>query len=203
MNHFLVCAILLGMMDGEAAPAPTNQEPADISHLRDISGIEKIEPFPPESHWYLWAGAAGIGLSGLLLVGWKIAGRRRPEKPPPPPDVWARLELDRLEKLALPAAGALERYHTLLSDTMRRYLELRFQLPASKQTTPEFLKTLSSTDLLTPSQRMTLATFLERCDLAKFARAGFSLEDCQTTACMARDLVDQTAPIQNQPEARG
>jgi hypothetical protein len=76
---------------------------------------------------------------------------------------------------------------------MRRYLELRFRLPASHQTTPEFLTTLSGANLLDPAQQRILRDFLERCDLAKFARAGYSPLECQAAARMARDLVEQTA----------
>jgi hypothetical protein len=188
---FLICAVLLSVQGGE--PAPTQPEPVDLSQLRDITGIEKVEAPPPESYWYIWAGLAAVGLPSFFLVCWKLAGRRRPEPPPPPPDVWALAELDRLEALALPAAGEIDRYHTLLSSTMRRYLELRFQLPASQQTTPEFLKTLAGADLLNSAQQMILGAFLERCDLAKFARAGFSPVECQAATRIARELVEQTA----------
>ena len=47
-------------------------------------------------------------------------------------------ELDRIASLGLPAAGQVERFHTLVSNVLRRYLEKRFGLPARRQTTPEF-----------------------------------------------------------------
>jgi hypothetical protein len=191
MLSFLIGAVFLGAMNGE--PGLTTSEPADVSHLRDITGIERVEGPPAENYWYLWAGLGAAGSAGLCLVWWRFAVRRRPEQPPPPPDVWALAELDRLETLALPAAGEVDRYHTMLSSTMRRYLELRFRLPASHQTTPEFLKNLSGADLLNPAHQQILRDFLERCDLAKFARAGFSPVECQEAARMARDLVEQTA----------
>jgi hypothetical protein len=185
---FLLAAILLGPIGGDTAPQG-EPEPVDISHLRDITGIEKVEVPPPESRWYIWAGLAAVGLPGVLLVCWKLAGRRRPEPPPLPPDVWALKELDRLEALGLPDTGEVDRYHTALSATVRRYFELRFRLPASQQTTPEFLKSLSGAEFLSAAQQQLVAAFLERCDLAKFARAGFSRRECQTAARMARELV--------------
>ena len=111
-----------------------------------------------------------------------------------PPDQWALAELDRIAGLALPATGEIERYHTLLSNTMRHYLELRFQVPASQQTTPEFLKTVSTSEFLTREQQQILGQFLEHCDLAKFARVGFSEEQCLAAVHMARTLIEQTAP---------
>ena len=194
---FLICVLILGAPDGD--PAPASSETGDLSQLRDITGIEKMEAPPPQSHWYLWAALAAVSLSGVLVVCRKVARRRRPEPAAPPPDLWARAELHRLEALALPQAGEIDRYHTLLSNTVRRYLELRFRLPASQQTTPEFLKTLAGADLLNPAQQQILGAFLERCDLAKFARAGFSPDECQAAAQMARDLVEETTG----PDAHG
>jgi hypothetical protein len=119
-----------------------------------------------------------------------------------PPDRWALAELDRIDGLGLPEAGDVERYHTLLSDVVRGYLERRYRLPASRQTTPEFLKAVAAAGLLTPARQAVLGGFLERCDLAKFARAGYSADECRAAAAMARELVEQSAPPRAQ-EAQG
>jgi hypothetical protein len=173
---------------------PSSAEPPDISKLRDITGIEKRPTTDSGWWWTAWWWLALPILPGLLLVGWKLYFRSRGDKPALPPDRWALAELERIDRLDLPAAGAFERYHTLLSDAIRHYFELRFQLPASKQTTPEFLKTVAASGHLAPDQQSLLASFLERCDLAKFARVPFSPPECQVAAAMARDLVQQTTP---------
>jgi len=85
-------------------------------------------------------------------------------------------------------------YHRLIADVIRSYVELRFQVPATQQTTPEFLRTISSAQLLAVPEQLLLGSFLERCDLAKFARAGYSPAECRISAQMARDLVLQTTP---------
>src|SRR5262249_36005948 len=103
-------------------------------------------------------------------------------------------ELSRLESMGLPQHGQAERFHTLLSDTVRRYLELRFQLRAPRQTTAEFLDAMRNSPQLDSGQRNLLRDFLERCDLAKFARAEYSTDECRNTADMARLFVDQTKP---------
>jgi hypothetical protein len=174
-------------------PSATAPEPADLSQLRDITGIEKTGSPPSSRSWLLWLGIASVSLCGFLVVVWKWSRRNGRATSSVPPEQWALSELESIERLGLPAAGEVERYHTLLSDVMRRYWELRLHLPASHQTTPEFLKTLSSSGPLTPPQQHTLAAFLERCDLAKFARASFSAEECAATAQMARELVEQTS----------
>jgi hypothetical protein len=108
--------------------------------------------------------------------------------------------LDRVAAQDLPARGEINLYHTLLSDTVRRYLELRFQLPASHQTTAEFLAAVAGSDQLTAAQRELLRDFFERCDLAKFAGASSSPEECAALAEQARSFVAETgAPAAANP----
>jgi hypothetical protein len=170
----------------------TDVASADLKDLRDILPPEKPPDLPRWPWWPFWGGPL------LLLVAfvpalWLLL-RRKPEKTAPLlPQAWAAAELDRLEAFALPAKGEINRYHTLLSDVVRRYLELRFQLHAPQQTTAEFLQAVQSAPQLGPAQQELLRDFLGRCDLAKFAGATPSPEECQTTAGMARSFVEQTA----------
>ena len=46
----------------------------------------------------------------------------------------------------------------------------KFRLPATKQTSPEFLAAISGSPMFTESDRTLLGHFLEKCDLIKFAR---------------------------------
>ena len=61
-----------------------------------------------------------------------------------------------------------------MSGVLRHYLEKRFGLPATEQTTTEFLDGLRRSTLLTAEQQEALRAFLGQCDLAKFARAEFT-----------------------------
>lgn len=172
----------------------TDVQPVDPSQLRDIPGPEAIPE--TKSPWIAvlrWSGAALVALAAVMFV---LEWRRRHAKPKPdlPPHEWAARELARLERLSLPEHGQAERFHTLLSDTIRRYLELRFQLRAPRQTTAEFLEAMQNAPQLDSDQRHLLRDFLERCDLAKFARADYSTDECRATATMARSFVDQTKP---------
>jgi hypothetical protein len=162
--------------------------------LRDITPPENPPPPPPSwTRWLPWAGIAAA-LAGLVAGGWGL--RRYFAAPPPPPAAheWAAQELGRIEALRLPEAGEAERYHTLLSDVVRAYLERRFSLPASQQTTAEFLETMRRSPQLTPPQQGLLREFLERCDMAKFARAAPPPEECRAVAAMARSFVQETTP---------
>jgi hypothetical protein len=165
----------------------------DPDEARDITGIEEL---PPELSWRDWVFWVGLGLVvvALTLLTWQLARRWRRKTAELPPERWALRELDRVEGLGLIEAEEVARYHTLLSDVVRAYLEKRFQLPASKQTTAEFLESMRQSPHLAPEQQAVLRDFLERCDLAKFALARPAPEECRAVAAMARDLVRQTTP---------
>lgn len=160
----------------------------DLSQARGITGIERVAPAPPPARWPYWlAFTVAIG-TGLMLVGWKL---RQVKTAPPPlsPDSWAKRELDRIEGMGLPEAGKLEQFHTLVSDAVRRYLELRFELRAPQQTTPEFLEAMRQSPMLSTKQQQVLRDFLQRCDLAKFARDMPTADECRQTMSTARRVV--------------
>ncbi len=165
---------------------------AESSQLRDITSIEEL---PPEQsiweHWPWAAGSAGLLAVGALAAWW--FWRRQRSAIMLRPDQWALRELDRLESLKLPERGAIERYHTLLANVLRGYLEKRFAVRARRQTTPEFLRAAAQIPELTDGQRDALRDFLERCDLAKFARASVDAQQCQALSDSARDFVKQTS----------
>jgi len=166
----------------------------DPKQLRPITDVE--DPPPPPPSWTRWLRWAGIVVAGLGLIAglWSLRHRFASPAKPLPSHEWAVRELDRIEALRLPESAEVERYHTLLSDVMRTYLEQRFQLPASHQTTTEFLETMHRSPQLTPAQRHLLRDFLDRCDLAKFARAVPSPPECRAVADMARSFVKETIP---------
>jgi hypothetical protein len=164
---------------------------AEASELHDITSIEEVPPAPPGPRWWLWAlGLGGVVLlGGLALAGWELVRRRARAATTMPPEPWALAELARIEALDLPAAGAFERYHTLVSDVIRRYLELRFGLHAPEQTTAEFLASVRQSPHLTTEQQTALGDFLKRCDVVKFAGVGSTLEECRCVADMARQCI--------------
>ncbi|HEV3204697.1 MAG TPA: DUF4381 family protein [Gemmataceae bacterium] len=174
---------------------PNDNEPIDLGRLRDITGIEKLPPPPPEKPFLDWPWISLIFLAGLGLIGWKLVRRRKLEKPCLSPREWALAELEKIEKMSLSSPKESEEIYTLLSNVIRGYLELRFRVPASQQTTPEFLITISESNFFDQPGQSLLRSFLERCDLAKFARARFSPQECRASTQMARDLVWQSTPV--------
>jgi hypothetical protein len=178
----------------DAAPVQVTTEvaTADLKQLHDVRGPIQLPEPPPWPRWPLGV-ALAVLLAGVAVGVWRLRRRTLPETPPLPPHEWALRELDRLETLNLPEQGEIDRYHTLLSDILRRFLELRFQLHAPRQTTAEFLQAAETSRQLAPAQQELLREFMQRCDLAKFARALASAEECRAAAELARSFISQTA----------
>jgi hypothetical protein len=160
---------------------------------RDITSIEEL---PARATWlaYLpWLGLA-VAAAGLVAGAWGLRRNLTRKVRPLTAHEWADSAIDRLEALDLPAIGEVDRYHTELGDIVRAYLEKRFQLPASHQTTAEFLETMKKSPHLSDVQRQQLRDFLERCDMAKFARAAPPPEECRAVAVVARSFIRETVP---------
>ena len=155
--------------------------------LRDIKPPVEI---PNAWAWVLWT-LGVIALAALSLWAWRYWQRRRAEIPPVPvipPHVRARQKLE--EALAL--LSQPREFCILVSDTIRYYLEERFNFHAPDRTTEEFLYELQGTHLLTPDQKSTLGEFLGRCDLVKFAREHILLTRHGGAALR---LVEETEPV--------
>jgi hypothetical protein len=171
-----------------------------LKQERDIPGPPL--PPPPQPWWLLrWRFPILVGLVGLLLGAWLMRRRRAMPEAPLPPAQWALRELDRVEAMSLPPRGEPEAYHTQLSQVLRRYLTEHLGLYALQQTTDEFFAAVGQVPYLSEEQQALLRDFFQRCDLAKFARASVSPEECRRTTELARELVRQTTSL---PEtARG
>jgi hypothetical protein len=180
--------------DSIAVVVSTEVGKADVQELRDVLPPEQLPPAPPWwPAWLPWL-ALGLAVTGLGLGGW-LLGRRLliDQVVPASPAEWALSELERLGQRNLPAAGQGKRYHALLSNLVRRYVERRFGLHAPRQTTAEFLRTFHALPDQQPAPGALLRDLLERCDLVKFAGVSPSAEDCQAATSLARSFIEQTA----------
>ncbi len=151
-------------------------------------------PSPTAGRGWLAAIGAGLGAVVLLAGGWGL--RRRRALPPPPLPLGQRTlrELEQLEQEALPGCDG-SALHARLADAVRRYLAERFGLRALEQTTAEFLQAAQAVPQLAGTRLDLLRDFLGRCDLAKFARTGVSLEDCRQTARLARAFIEEVEAV--------
>ena len=151
----------------------------------------ELSPPPPPwiPAWLFWV-VGGIAAMLLATAGCWMSFRRWRTPKPLSPERWALQQLSRLDESAPADAAA---YHTALSDVVRRYLADRFGLPATRQTTAEFLETVRRSGRLSAERQALLRDFLGRCDLAKFAPVGASDEERREAAGLARSLVEWTS----------
>ena len=101
------------------------------------------------------------------------------------------------------APDEARRFSIAVSDSLRKYIEGRFRIGATHQTTLEFLRQLAldKPDVLLHHANG-LEEFLQHCDLAKFAQWRLSQEEMQAMFKSAWEFVEQTRPS-GEEEASG
>ena len=167
----------------------------DLGKMRDITDIELVPPRPESSNWPLWLGLILLIAVPCWVGAYRARRRRRAQPSPPlPADQWALRELDGIGAQGLPAKGEIERFHTLVCDVFRHYLELRFELKATRQTTAEFLNSVRDAEALAPHRDM-LVRFLDHCDLAKFAPVTIAPDECREVVELVKHFIEQTRPV--------
>jgi len=162
--------------------------------IRDIRG--PIE-FPDPWLWALYA-AGGVGGLLLLYAAWRLWMRRK--QPVKAPHELAFEALERARELMQPEHA--REFSFRVSGVVRVYIEARFAVESTHQTTAEFLRSVSEQKSgPLAAQRVLLAEFLKNCDLVKFARFGLTREEMEAMVRSAWQFVDSTKPAaeENRP----
>ncbi len=156
----------------QSAPPPAAPVPDPLAGLRENAPPVDV-PWPP---WVWWAIGIGAVIALALLV-WFIVWlvRRKPAAPPPTP---RQIALRALEDLRA-HIRELDPYafSVRVSDVLRTYVSGQFALHATTQTSPEFLASIAESARFSEGDKALLATFLERCDMLKFARVEAHAEE--------------------------
>jgi len=176
----------MALSNSSAATSPA------LNAANDLRDIKPPVDVPNPWVWVWWTLAA-LAVAVLAWLAWRAWQKRRaalPIVPAVPPHVRARQKLN--EALAL--IQQPRPFCILVSDTIRFYLEERFDLRAPERTTEEFLYELQATNLLTADQKRSLGEFLQRCDLVKFARYEPGEPELHDLHNSALRLVDETEP---------
>lgn len=164
--------------------------------IREIRG-----PLSIARSW--WSVALWLALAAVAAGGVAYAWRRRrsqpsiappgPPLPPPRPRHEAALAaLAALESSRLLERGRVKEYHVRVSEIVRAYVEGQLEVPAMEMTTREVVDGLRRAALGVPLCD-DFRSFLERCDLVKFAKLQPAADDSRALLALARDLVKQTS----------
>jgi hypothetical protein len=168
----------------------TAQSAAPVaSDIRDIKPPIEI----PNGWEWLWITLGILAGAAVLFALWKWWQKRKANvfvEPPVPAHIRAKQKLE--EALAL--ISQPKPFVIAVSDTARTYLEERFEFHAPERTTEEFLRELAGTDLLAGEQKESLGSFLESCDLVKFAKYEPAENELRELHSSALRLVEETEP---------
>ena len=179
-------------------PAPGALSATSTNELRDI---RPPVPVPDAWQWAWWITAAVL-MVALAFLAWHTLKRKLPQRPAAPPVPPHERARQRLQE-ALAFMSDPREFCIRLSEALRWYLEEQFTLKAPESTTEEFLVTLQITNVLNTGQKDTLAEFLQRCDLVKFAKHTPAEPELKDLHAVAVRLVQETAyvPAQTQPSS--
>jgi hypothetical protein len=174
----------------------TNIHPQSVTAGAGTNGLRDIKPpIDIQSGWALVGWVLGaLAVAALAFWAWRYWHKRRTQIPPVP-IIPAHIRAKQKLREALALIGQPREFCILVSDTVRWYLEERFDFHAPDRTTEEFLSELQGTNLLTPDQKDSLGDFLRRCDLVKFARYEPGEPELHDLHDSALRLVEETEPI--------
>jgi hypothetical protein len=163
------------------------------SDIRDIR-----PPVEIASPWaWVWWILLVLAVAAVAFFLWRWWQKRKVIQaivPTVPPHVRAKQRLAE----ALGLLGQPREFCIAVSDTLRVYLEERFNFRAPERTTEEFLLDLKKTDLLMRDQKESLEDFLTRCDLVKFAKYEPREPELRDLHASALRLVEETELIEAQ-----
>jgi hypothetical protein len=144
---------------------------ADEFH--DIAPPVDYSLIPP---WLVFV-IAFVVLSLLGLIVWWLAQRRKPELPPKSPREIAVEELEQIR----PQIERMSPYQFSIraSDILRRYVTQQYGVPATRQTSIEFLSAAAKAASFSSDDKSLLEDFLNRCDLIKFAKYEATTSDSE------------------------
>jgi hypothetical protein len=173
------------------APALAKISPATPASVmsEDIRDIRGPKHIPSPWLWPLWL-AGGAALAALLDAGWHW-NRRRTLAAALLPYELALAKLEAARALMQPENA--REFSITVSEIVRQYIEVRFEVWAARRTTEEFLHDLiDPSDVSLAHHRDLLADFLRHCDLAKFARWILSIEEMEIMLQSAHNFVLET-----------
>lgn len=182
-------------------PPLSAQSPAVMAEdIRDIQGPILLPE--PKNPWLI-TGLAALILVAMVLVYLFFRRRKRSVSVQPPHEV-ALAALAKAHQWMNETDGLL--FAQRLSEILRRYIESRFGLSSTRQTTHEFFLTLQSDSspaaaALQPHQG-SIRNCLESCDMAKFAHLVPNRQAMDEMVMAVKAFIETTKPVTSTGEKK-
>jgi hypothetical protein len=151
--------------------------PTDTS-LAKVKDIKPVLNEPFNWKWYLLHIWVGIGIIALGIAAWLIIRYRKkkmqnrivePPKPKIPAHITALESLEKIKSEKVWREGKVKEYYSQISDTIRLYIEERFNVFALESTTDEIMSAFRS-QVIDSESKDKLQQMLQLADLVKFAK---------------------------------
>ncbi len=178
----------------------TTRGPTDIKYPYDAPvTLKEVIPY-----------ILGIILIAAILFFVFYAIKRRknnqpifvlPKKPKEPAHIIALRELDRIKNEKIWQQGKTKQYYSEVTETLRKYIEDLFEIPAMEQTSDETIESFRrQKGLLKDKTFKNLSQILKLADLVKFAKYQTSPDDDNMTLVNAYFFINDTKPEEKKPE---
>ncbi len=173
------------------APA-TSQSP----YPADVYDIYGPLPLPDPINWLPYIIAGSLLLIIILLLFFLFMRKKKKSAIPlVPPHVTALAELELARKYLVNNQSLT--YAERISEILRRYIEQRYTITSTRQTTAEFLHSIETatngSNLL--SHKDALKKCMLQCDLAKFAHKTTDVDNMEEMESGVRSFIDATTPV--------
>ena len=122
----------------------------------------------------------------------KKIGDDRSLMPSEPIHIIALRELDKLEKLKLWQKGEIKEHYSVLTETVRRYLDMRYLISSMETTSSETMEALKEIGFDKQEMRELLEKLFLNADLSKFAKYVPDNEYNSMSIDLARHFVKET-----------
>lgn len=152
-------------------------------------------------------------LGGLLVLAlivfliWYFRFRQKDEplfavsKPIEPAHVIALKKLDEIKQQKLWQGGKVKQFHSDLTDTIRTYLDERYNMSTQESTTDEILEAVNSVEV-NNKWHVNLREVLERADLAKFAKFQPLPNENEQSLKYAYQIIESTILVEKEEEKK-
>ncbi|MCB9034247.1 MAG: hypothetical protein H6553_10450 [Chitinophagales bacterium] len=137
-----------------------------------------------------------IILAILLFIKWRKK-KKEPidERYLLPSHEWALKELYKLKQQKLWQKGNIKEYYVQLSDILRNYIELRFNIPALENTTDELMRAMHK-GIIHKKQKENINQFLMLSDFVKFAKANPDVIDNENAIQTVESFIQETKKVE-------